>query len=140
MEQSINVGRVISGKYAGSPIMIYDPEMREYPSGMLELSEYRGQVLVSINSLENTIGTPEKDQLYRVLRYNRVLSVTENINEASAATRATIGALVAGPVGLMAGFTAKKKHRYTIEVTWGDSATSVIELNDEGYEIFVACQ
>ena len=140
MEKTIIVGRVTDGEYAGSQIMVYDPGMREYPSGMLELTEYRGQVLVSISSLEKAIGTPERDQLYRVLKYNTVLSVTENINEASAATRATIGALVAGPIGLMAGFTAKKKHTYTIEVTWGDGAVSVIELDDEGYEIFLACQ
>ncbi len=140
MEKTTVVGYVTEGRYAGSPIMVYDPELRAYPLGMLELLEYRGQLLVSRSALEKAVGTPADDQLYRVLKYNRVLSVRETINEASAATRATIGALVAGPVGLMAGFTAKKRHTYTIEVTWGDSAVSVIELNDEGYEIFLACQ
>ena len=140
MAQSTIVGRVVEGKYAGSQIMIFDPGYREYPSGMLELCDYRGQVLVSIDSLEKEIGAPERDQLYRVLLYNRVLDISESVDEASAATRATVGALVAGPIGLVAGFTAKKKHRYTIEVTWGDYATSVIELNEAGYQLFVDCQ
>lgn len=140
MERPVIVGYVTEGKYAGSQIMIYDPELRAYPSGMLELREYRGQLLVSLSSMKKNIGTPAEDQLYRVLKYNRVLSVTENVDEASAATRTTVGAFVAGPIGMLAGLTAKKKLTYIIEVTWGDSATSVIELNEEGYEIFLDCQ
>ena len=69
----------------------------------------------------------------------RVLSASNNISGTSAAARAAAGAFIAGPIGLAAGFTAKRKEKYTVQVTWGSGLTSVIELDAEGFQVFQSC-
>lgn len=79
-----------------------------------------------------------RNEMYKGVANYTVLTATNNISTSSAVGRAAVGAALIGPAGLLAGFTAKRKPKYTIQVVWGDGATSILELDEQGYQTFAS--
>jgi hypothetical protein len=55
----------------------------------------------------------------------------------SAVGRAAVGALLLGPIGLLAGVTAKSKGAYLIAIQFVDGKKSLIEVNEKIYKAFI---
>ena len=55
----------------------------------------------------------------------------------SAIGRGMIGSMALGPVGLLAGLSAKKKGTYLVAVKFRDGKESLLELDDKLYKIIV---
>lgn len=55
----------------------------------------------------------------------------------SAILRGGLGAAVLGPVGLLAGVSAKNKGTYQIAIEFKDGKKSLIEIEDKAYKLFV---
>ncbi|WP_053416201.1 hypothetical protein [Viridibacillus arvi] len=53
----------------------------------------------------------------------------------SAALRGTVGALLLGPLGLAAAFTARSKGVYTVHVKFKDGKQSIIEIDDKYFKM-----
>ncbi len=50
--------------------------------------------------------------------------------------RGAAGAALLGPVGLLAGVSAKNKNKYTVAVKYKNGDSDIIEFNKKEYEIF----
>lgn len=55
----------------------------------------------------------------------------------SAVMRGALGAFLLGPVGLLAGASAKNKGVYTIALLFKDGKKSLIEIDDQIYKVFI---
>ncbi len=68
---------------------------------------------------------------YELITEDKVKSGT------SAILRGMAGIAVLGPVGILAGLSAKNKGIYTIAIQWKDGKKSLIEIDDKLYKKFV---
>ncbi len=66
-----------------------------------------------------------------------VLSEERKTSGASAVGRAAVGSFFLGPVGLLAGATAKKKGVHTVAIQFKDGKKSLLELDDKMYKELV---
>ena len=73
----------------------------------------------------------EKLSGYELLTEDKVKSGS------SAIIRGAIGAAVLGPVGLLAGLSAKNKGIYLVAIEWKDGQKSLLELDDSHYKSFL---
>ena len=55
----------------------------------------------------------------------------------SAILRGSIGSTLLGPVGLLAGLSAKNKGIYTIAIEWKSGGKSLLEIDDKLYKLLV---
>ena len=62
--------------------------------------------------------------------------VTEEMRKSASSgiLRAGIGAALLGPIGLIAGLSAKNRGSYCLIVTWKDGEQSLIEVDDKIYK------
>lgn len=72
--------------------------------------------------------TPESVSHYELM------NATEGKSAASAIGRAAVGAALLGPIGLLAGATAKKKGTYMVALYWSDGEKSLVEAGDKVYK------
>lgn len=65
--------------------------------------------------------------------------ITEDIvkSGSSAILRGAMGAAALGPIGLLAGLSAKNKGVYTIAIEWRSGNRSLIEIDETLYKIFL---
>jgi hypothetical protein len=70
-------------------------------------------------------------EMYEVLSEEKIKSGT------SAVLRGGMGALLLGPVGLLAGLSAKNKGIHVIAIFWKDGKQSLIEVDDDLYKVFL---
>lgn len=56
---------------------------------------------------------------------------------ASAVGRAAAGTFLLGPVGLLAGVTAKRKGIYTIAIEFQNGGKSLIEIDEKRYKLLI---
>lgn len=65
--------------------------------------------------------------------------ITEETRKSAASgiARGAVGAALLGPVGLLAGVSAKNKGTYTIAIRFKDGKNSLIEIDDKVYKNFV---
>ena len=56
---------------------------------------------------------------------------------ASAIARGAIGSAILGPVGLLAGVSAKKKGIHTVAVQFKDGKKSLMDLDDQFFQVVV---
>lgn len=80
---------------------------------------------------------------------NKVLISKENVESweemseehtksaASAIGRGLVGSLILGPVGLLAGLSAKNKGTHVVAVKFRDGKKSLLELDDKLYKILM---
>lgn len=66
-----------------------------------------------------------------------VLNEEQKTSGASAIGRAAVGSFFLGPVGLLAGATAKKKGIHTIAIQFKDGKKSLLEIDDKMYKELV---
>lgn len=99
---------------------------------------------------KKTFGKPELFIIVKAFDKNSWLNLTpENIAEyevidqerrkdaGSAMVRSALGAAFLGPIGLLAGISAKTKGLHTIAVRWKDDNKSLIVLDEKAYKEFV---
>ena len=55
----------------------------------------------------------------------------------SAVFRGAVGAAVLGPVGLLAGLSARNKGIYSVAILWKDGKKSLLEVDDRLYKLIV---
>lgn len=63
-----------------------------------------------------------------------VLDETQNTSVTSAVGRGLVGSFLLGPVGLLAGLSAKKKGTHVVAVQFKDGKKSLLELDDKLYK------
>lgn len=65
--------------------------------------------------------------------------VNENYNKTVGGVvgRAAVGAAILGPIGLLAGATAKNKGTYVIAVTFRNGKQSLLEIDEKRYKALV---
>ena len=65
--------------------------------------------------------------------------VTEDTRKSAASgiARGAVGAALLGPVGLLAGLSAKNKSTVTVAVRFKDGKNSLLEMDDKVYKNFV---
>ena len=110
--------KVVSGKYDGYFVVAKDP------------------LIISTDGfgLGGASATLSKSQIsqYELITEERVKSGT------SVLLRGAAGAALLGPVGLLAGLTGRKKGIYNVAIKWNDGSTSIIEIDDKRYKIFMS--
>ena len=105
---------VIAGNYKGRHVGKYGNEIYLYLNGNEDIKLNKSTVL------------------------NYEVIDSENRKSAvSAVGRATVGAVLLGPVGIVAGFSAKRKGIYTVAIEFHDGNKSLIEMDEKRYKIFM---
>lgn len=79
----------------------------------------------------NRIVNHQYVEMYEVVTEEKVKSGT------SAVFRGAVGAAVLGPVGLLAGLSARNKGIYSVAILWKDGKKSLIEVDDKLYKLIV---
>lgn len=70
-------------------------------------------------------------EMYEVLTEEKVKSGT------SAVFRGAVGAAVLGPIGLLAGLSARNKGIYSVAILWKDGKKSLLEVDDRFYKLII---
>ena len=66
-----------------------------------------------------------------------VITEEHRKSAASGIARGLVGGAILGPVGLLAGLTAKNKDTYNIAIVWKDGKKSLVEVDDKIYKAIV---
>lgn len=66
-----------------------------------------------------------------------VVTEEQRKSAVSGVVRGLVGRAVLGPVGLLAGLSAKNVGTYTIAVNWKSGKKSLIEVNDKIYKLIL---
>lgn len=106
---------VVSGDYKGKGVLCVNDEV------YISLGLFKKSVDITKDTVE----------------HYEVLDEQTSKSGASAIGRAAVGSLLLGPVGLLAGVTAKTKGAYYIAIQFKDGKKSLIEVNDKIYKIIM---
>lgn len=68
---------------------------------------------------------------YNILNENYKKTVTGVVG------RAAVGAAILGPIGLLAGATAKNKGTYVVSITFKNGTQSLLEIDEKRYKALV---
>lgn len=69
-----------------------------------------------------------------------IVTEEQRKSASSAVTRGLVGTALLGPVGLLAGLSAKSKGSYQMIINFKDGKRSLIEVNDKTYKAIIkAC-
>ncbi len=105
--------KVIAGEYEGSMVMGFvTPGIYATPSTPIEL-------------------TKENVANYEVITEDHRKSATSGI------ARGLVGGALLGPVGLLAGLTAKTKGTHVIAIEFNDGNKSLIEIDEKLYKALI---
>ena len=66
-----------------------------------------------------------------------VITEEHRKSAASGIARGLVGGAILGPVGLLAGLTAKNKDTYNVAIAWKDGKKSLIEVDDKIYKAII---
>ncbi len=66
-----------------------------------------------------------------------VVTEEQRKSAASGIARGLVGGALLGPVGLLAGLSAKNKGTYDVVIAWKDGKRSLIEVDDKIYKAMV---
>ncbi len=114
--------KVISGDYIDDDVRI------EYLGSYLVFGSGKDGDIFTTTHINLNKSTVES---YEVLTEDKVKSAS------SAMLRAGAGALVLGPVGLLAGISGKTKGIYNVAIIFNDGKKSLIEIDDKHYKILM---
>lgn len=66
-----------------------------------------------------------------------VITEEQRKSAASGIARGLVGGAILGPVGLLAGLSAKNKGTYNLAIAWKDGKKSLIEVDDKIYKAII---
>lgn len=104
--------KVIAGDYMGESVYAWWPAGKDLHIGNMPVEKYNIEA-------------------YELVTEDKVKSGT------SAILRGSLGAAVLGPIGILAGLSAKNKGVYTVAILWKDGKRSLIEIEDRLYKLLV---
>lgn len=110
--------RVIAGDYEGFVVA-------KLASG-IKLVKFQG--IKTVDEIELNSETVEQYE---------VITDEQRKSAASGIARGAIGATLLGPVGVLAGLSAKNKGTYTIAIKFKDGKNSLLEVDDKIYKQLV---
>lgn len=87
-----------------------------------------GKIVIGVSFGKNLYLTKENVEEYEVITDEHRKSA------ASGVIRGAVGATLLGPVGLLAGLSAKNKGIYTIAIKFKDGKNSLVEIDDKIYK------
>lgn len=108
-------------------------------TNMIIAGDYKDRMLVaSKNGLVIGVSFTKRVQLNKDTVEKYELIEEEHRTKAmSAIGRGMVGSLVLGPVGILAGLSAKKKGTHIVAVQFKDGKESLIEIDDKLYKILI---
>lgn len=106
--------KVIAGDYEGKNLMMGRNEVLLYTSFIKSLPLNRSNV-----------------EDYEVITEEHRKSAVSGVS------RGLVGGFLLGPVGLLAGLSAKSKGTHTIAIKFIDGKKSLIEINDKLYKVLI---
>lgn len=106
--------KVIAGEYEGSPVM-----------GFVTPGIYPNPKLPPIELTKEFITNYE------------VVTEEHRKSAASGITRGLVGGVLLGPVGLLAGLSAKNKGTHVIAIEFKDGNKSIVEIDEKIYKAFI---
>lgn len=107
--------KVVAGDYEGGDVFCFLDELK-----IISTSQY-----FDISLDKSTIKSYD------------IIDEESRKSAASAVGRAAAGAIILGPVGLIAGVTAKRKGIYTIALEYHDGGKSLIEIDEKRYKLLI---
>ncbi|MEK5479880.1 hypothetical protein NYE70_23565 [Paenibacillus sp. FSL R5-0407] len=108
------ISSIIAGDYKGNPFKLnFTGQKVEMIAGL-----FKKNVLVNKDTVESYELIDEEYQT----------------SAASAVGRGLVGGALLGPVGLLAGLSAKKKGMHRIVINWKDGKRSLAEVDDKVYK------
>lgn len=107
--------QVIEGDYKGSGIV----------------TSHKGDVIIAIGFIKKILINNETVEEYELMNSESKTSGT------SAVTRAAVGSFFLGPIGLLAGTTAKKKGIHIIAIQFKDGKKSLLEVDEKIYKAII---
>lgn len=93
---------------------------------------YSGQYVQIVTGFMKTISLNKE-----TIEKYEIISEEQRKSGTSAILRGGLGATVLGPVGLLAGMSAKNKGTYQIAIEFKDGKKSLIEIDDKAYKLFI---
>ena len=93
---------------------------------------YSGQYVQIVTGFMKTISLNKE-----TIEKYEIISEEQRNSGTSAILRGGLGATVLGPVGLLAGMSAKNKGTYQIAIEFKDGKKSLIEIDDKAYKLFI---
>lgn len=123
--------RVIAGAFDGKPVRY--KSFVDYHVLITDIPSYSTDAY-GLNSYSNSGLELTKNN---VIMYE---SITEEKMKSgsSAIIRGAFGAAVLGPVGILAGLTAKNKGIHTVAIEWKNGKKSLIEVDEKIYKKLIA--
>lgn len=109
--------KVIAGDYEGNNILLSRPSM----FGKEEVCIFTGLT-------KNFPLNKENVESYEVITEEHRKSAVSGVS------RGLVGGVLLGPVGLLAGLSAKSKGTHTIVIQFKDGKKSLIEINEKMYK------
>lgn len=90
-----------------------------------------GQLYIGISFSNNLFLNKDNIETYEVITDDQRKSAASGI------ARGAIGAALLGPVGLLAGLSAKNKGTYNVAIKFKDGKNSLVEIDDKVYKTLV---
>lgn len=100
--------------------------------------DYQGYIVIN-NGINIGLKKMFKDMVIvdkNTVETYEVLTEEAKTSASSAVLRGGAGAVLLGPIGLAAAFTARKKGIYTVYIEFKDGKKSVVELKEKEYKTF----
>lgn len=99
-----------------------------------------GKVILSIDGFYIQATKIQIDINSKNVKSYEIVDAENRKSASSAIGRAAAGAFVLGPVGLLAGVSAKRKGVYTVSLEFNDGNRSLIEIDEKRYkELITRC-
>ncbi|MGF7049163.1 hypothetical protein J2T13_003671 [Paenibacillus sp. DS2015] len=101
----------------------------EYEKSKLITS--KNGLIIAISFTKSLTLTKDVVESYEVMSEEHTKSAT------SAIGRGLVGSFILGPVGLLAGLSAKQKGTHVVAVEYKDGNKSLLEINDKLYKVLM---
>lgn len=112
------ISKVVAGDYYNHPLMAHQPFLKQEILFIVNGIGKKNHIIINKDTIEE----------YEVLDEEQQKSAS------SAVGRALLGGALLGPVGLLAGVSAKTKGIYRIAIQFKDGKKSLIEADDKMYK------
>lgn len=98
--------------------------------------DYIGKIMgASFGQIYIGVGLGKKLYLNKdIIESYEVITEEQRKSAASGIARGAVGAALLGPVGLLAGLSAKNKGTYNVAIKFKDGKNSLVEIDDKIYK------